>query len=53
VRPQSQRADHVGQAVAEVEVDRMKIELAGFDLGEVQDVVDDREQRFGRAPGDL
>ena len=34
--------------VAEVERDRLHVELAGLDLREVEDVVDDAEQRFGR-----
>ena len=27
---------------------RFELELAGLDLGEVEDVVDDRQQRLGR-----
>ncbi len=46
------QADQVAKAihdVAEAEWNRFDIELAGLDLGEVQDVVDDPQQRFGRA----
>ncbi len=38
--------------VAEREPDDLDVELAGLDLGEVEDVVDDAEQRLGR-PVDL
>ena len=38
----------VSDGVAGVEVDRVEVELAGFQPGEVQDVVDDRQQRIGR-----
>src|SRR5690349_23973943 len=34
---------------SEAEIDRFEVELAGLDLGEVEDVVDDREQRVGAA----
>ena len=33
----------------ETELHRIEIEFAGFDLGEVQNVVDDGQQRIGRA----
>ena len=39
------------RAVAQVEVDGVQLQLAGLDLGEVQDVVDDRQQRLGRRLG--
>src|SRR4029078_12725698 len=32
---------------AQVEIEELEHEFAGFDLGEVQNVVDDREQRVG------
>ena len=35
--------------VAQVEVQGLDLEFAGLDLGEVEDVVDDREQRLGAA----
>ncbi len=44
-------AHQVRQAVehvAEVERDRLDVQLAGLDLREVQDVVDDAQQRLGR-----
>jgi hypothetical protein len=31
---------------AQIEVDDVEVELAGLDLGEVEDVVDDDEERF-------
>jgi len=48
VGPQCQSAHGVVQGVAEVEGDRVEVELAGLDLGEVEDVVDDRQQGLGR-----
>ena len=36
-----------------VEVDRVELELAGLHLGEVEQVVDDAEQRVGRGPDNL
>ena len=39
----------VVDALAQVEVERLELELAGLDLREVEDVVDDRQQRLGRA----
>ncbi len=38
---------------AQVEVDRLQLELARLDLREVQDVVDDAEQRLARPPNRL
>jgi hypothetical protein len=37
------------QGLARIEVDRFERQLAGFDLREVEDVVDDRDQAVGRA----
>ncbi len=48
VRAQGQRLQRVLDAVADVEVDRLELDLAGLDLGEVEDVVDDAEERVGR-----
>jgi len=45
-----QRAHGLVQGVAQVEVDRLDVELAGLDLGEVQDVID---QCLQRVRGDL
>ncbi len=42
----------VFHGVAQVQLERFDVELAGFDLGEIQDVVDDDQQRVGaRANG--
>ena len=48
LRPQGQRVQRVAQRVAQVEVDLIQVQLAGLDLGEIEDVVDDRQQRVGR-----
>ncbi len=37
--------------VAHAEGGRLELELARLDLGEVEDVVDDRQERFGRVAG--
>ena len=42
--------DHV---IAQVELDLLEVELAGLDLGEVQDVVDDCQERVRRSPDGL
>ncbi len=47
VRLDGEQPRHVLDGVAQVEVDVLEIELARFDLGEVENVVDDREQRRG------
>ena len=47
LRPQ-RRAFAVSRGVAQVEVDRVEVELARLDLGEVEDVVDHRQERVGR-----
>ena len=39
--------------VAQVELDRVELELAGLHLGEVEQVVDDGQQGVGRGPDDL
>ena len=43
-----QRGHGVVERVAQVEVDGLQVELAGLDLGEVEDVVDHRQQVIGR-----
>ena len=48
-----QRAQRVVDRVAQIEVNRVDVELARFDLGEVEDVIDDVEQRIGRRPDRL
>ena len=40
---------HVFDRLVEIEVEGFDLELAGFDLREVEDVVDDRQQRLARA----
>ena len=45
--PQRQRVHRVADGIAQVEVDRVELELARLDLGEVEDVVDDGQQRIG------
>ena len=48
VSPQRHRVRRVADGIARVEVDRVELELARLDPGEVQDVVDDGQQRVGR-----
>ncbi len=45
-----QEVDDVADDVADPEVDLLDLQLAGFDLREVEDVVDDRQQRLARVP---
>ena len=47
VRPQRHRVRRVADGIAGVEVDRVELELARLHPGEVQDVVDDGQQRIG------
>ena len=47
VGPQRQRGRRLFHAVAEAEFDLLDFQLAGFDFGEVEDVVDDRQQVVG------
>ena len=46
--PQGQRSDPVVQTLAEPEVHRIQPELTRLDLGKVEHIVDDRQQRVGR-----
>ncbi len=48
VGAQGERGHGVVQGIAEVEVDEIQVELAGLDLGEVEDVVDHGQQVIGR-----
>ena len=43
----------VGDQLANGEVHRLQLEAARFDLGEVEDVLDGRQERFGGAPGQV
>ncbi len=49
MRPQGERLHDVVQSVSQIEVRGIEQEFAGLDLGEIQNVVDDREQRICRA----
>ena len=49
----AKRFEHVAQFFAHIEIDRFQFQFAGFDLGEVQNLVDDRQQRFGRFGNDV
>ena len=49
VRARGEQVADVGDGLAHVEVDRVELELAGLDLREVEDVVDDRQQRAAGA----
>ena len=43
-----EQLEGVDQAVPESEFDRVELELARFDLGVIEDLVDDRHERVGR-----
>ena len=49
MRSRRQHLEHVLDHRAQIEIDRFELELAGLDLREIQNVVDDFEQRFARA----
>jgi hypothetical protein len=44
VRPQGKRLHRIGETLAQVEIDGIELELARFDLREIKDVVDDRQE---------
>src|SRR5688572_7197822 len=48
LRLQGQRLEHGAHQVAHREGDRFQLQLARLDLGEVEDVVEDRQQRIRR-----
>ena len=48
MRAQRQRSHDVLEHLAEIEVDGVELELARFDLREVEDVVEEAQQRVGR-----
>ncbi len=48
MRPVGEELERVRQAVAQAERQDLEVELAGLDLREVEDVVQDGEQRVGR-----
>ncbi len=48
VGPQGQQLHRVAQHFPQLERDRFQIELVGLDLGEIQHVVDQAQQRVGR-----
>jgi hypothetical protein len=45
VGPRSERAQRVVEDVREIEVNHVEVELVGLDLGEVEDIVDQPQQR--------
>ena len=47
VRAEAQRLHRLADAFAQIERNDFQFQLAGFDLRKVENVVDDREQRFG------
>ena len=47
MRLNRQQASDVFDRIAHVHVEDFKVELAGLDLGEIQNVIDDRQQRGG------
>ncbi|EXI88899.1 MAG: hypothetical protein AW11_02002 [Candidatus Accumulibacter regalis] len=53
VRAQGERLECLANAAPEIEGAVLGDQLAGLDLGEVEDVVDDRQQRVGRVLDDL
>ncbi len=48
---QGQRLDRVADLVVQLERNRLQLQLPRLDLGEVEDVVDDSQERFGRQLG--
>ena len=50
---QRQGADAVLDRAAQAEVGILEVELAGLDFGEVEDVVDELQERIGRALEDI
>ena len=49
LRPHGERLDDVVDRVGQRERDRLELDPPRLDLGEVEDVVDDGEQRLGLA----
>ena len=47
VRAQRQRLEDFPQAVPQAELDRLEVQPARLDLREIEDVVQDRQQRIG------
>ena len=47
VSPPRHRGRGISDRIADIEVDWIELELPGFHPGEVQDVVDDRQQGIG------
>ena len=50
---QRQGADAVLDRAAQAEICILEVELAGLDFGEVEDVVDELQERIGRALDDI
>ena len=48
LRPDGQQTGDVGDQARQIEVLVQELELARLDLGEVEDVVEDRQQRLRR-----
>ena len=48
--PQGESLQARVKAAAQVKFDGLKIELAGLNLGEIQNVIDDGQQRLGGCP---
>ena len=48
-RARGKQGGRVGHDLADVEIDLLEVHLAGLDLGEVENVVDDGEKRIGAA----
>ena len=44
IRPQCRRFEHGSQAFAKIKISKLKFDFAGLDLGEIENVVDYREQ---------
>ncbi len=53
VRTRGADFDRLFDGFAQTEIDALEFELAGFDLGEIENVVDDLQQRFGGMPDGL
>ncbi len=51
--PQPEGVHGVAQAVAQRKIDRLQFQFSGFHLGEVEDVVEQPQQRVGRLHDDV
>ena len=53
LRPDGQHLDRIFHRNAQIEIQGLQLQLAGFNLGEIQNLVDDRQQRLATGAHDL